>query len=160
MVRELKQTSIFGGMKYKRGKINYSRKEDAIKDAKRMKKMGINVVRDKNSKGHFLWTHIKPKSKLTKKEAEERYIEMFTEPIKHSKEAKKELRYRQETYKVPRPKAKPKPISVRFKGGMHHRNRSDAQEEMSAWKGKGYDAQIREARSAGMLTYRVYRKKK
>lgn len=45
---------------------------------------------------------------------------------------------------------------VKFSGKGVHRNRSDAQSEMSRWENKGYKAEIRNKRLAGELAYQVY----
>lgn len=70
MAKKLKQIATFSGKKYKRGTISYKTKAEAIKKAKKLKEKGAKVVRDKNSKGHFLWINegsVKSKAKSTKK---------------------------------------------------------------------------------------------
>ena len=67
MVKNLKSFASFGNKRYDRGVKYFSTKVEVIKEANKQKKMGKNIIRDNNSKGHFLWINIAPKSKSKKK---------------------------------------------------------------------------------------------
>jgi len=55
--KKLKQFRVINGKKYTRDNISgyFNNKEDAIKRANELKGKGLNVIRGKNSYGHFLW---------------------------------------------------------------------------------------------------------
>lgn len=82
----MKDYAIYNKKRYERGFLIFDTKEDAKKEASKQRKIGYDIIIDKNRKGYFYWVRenfskIPNYDKITKQEK----IKVITKKIKELK---------------------------------------------------------------------------